>query len=50
MGDRQSPLGLVLPFQAKLRGDLGVSEEDEELKGFRREAAVLHYKLWEALR
>lgn len=50
MGGRRSPLELGLPYQAKLRGDLGVSEEDEELEGFRREAAVLREKLWEALR
>ncbi|XP_035757949.1 protein FAM161B isoform X2 [Egretta garzetta] len=49
MGGRRSPLELGLPQQAKLRGDLGVSEEDEELEGFRREAAVLREKLWEAL-
>ncbi|XP_009920823.1 protein FAM161B isoform X1 [Haliaeetus albicilla] len=50
MGGRRSPLELGLAYQAKLKGDdLGVSEEDEELEGFRREAAVLREKLWEAL-
>uniref|UniRef100_A0A8C8BKJ8 FAM161 centrosomal protein B n=1 Tax=Otus sunia TaxID=257818 RepID=A0A8C8BKJ8_9STRI len=49
MGDRRSPLEPGLPHQAKLRGDFGVSEEDEEYEGFRREAAVLRDKLWEAL-
>lgn len=51
MGGRRSPLELGLAYQAKLKGDdLGLSEEDEELEGFRREAAVLREKLWEALR
>ncbi|XP_009693113.1 PREDICTED: protein FAM161B [Cariama cristata] len=49
MGGRRSPLEPGLPYQAKLRSDLCVSEEDEELEGFRREAAVLRDKLWEAL-
>ncbi|KAM9239371.1 protein FAM161B [Leptosomus discolor] len=49
MGGRRSPLEPGLPYQAKLKGDLGVCEEDEELEGFRREAAVLRDKLWEAL-
>ncbi|CAN0101847.1 unnamed protein product [Bubo scandiacus] len=49
MGGRRSPLEPGLPHQTKLRGDLGVSEEDEEFEGFRREAAVLRDKLWEAL-
>ncbi|XP_009820028.2 protein FAM161B [Gavia stellata] len=49
MGDRRSPLEPGLSYQAKLRSDLGVSEEDEELEGFRHEAAVLRDKLWEAL-
>ncbi|XP_032864541.2 protein FAM161B isoform X2 [Tyto alba] len=49
MGGRRSPLEPGSPYQAALRGDLGVSEEDEELEGFRREAAVLCDKLWEAL-
>ncbi|XP_054055233.1 protein FAM161B isoform X2 [Rissa tridactyla] len=49
MGGRRSPLEPGLPCQAKLRGDLRVSEEDEELEGFRQEAAVLRDKLWQAL-
>lgn len=49
MGGQQSPLEPGLPHQAKSWTDLGVSEEDEELEGFRREAAVLRDKLWEAL-
>ncbi|XP_074724452.1 protein FAM161B isoform X2 [Strix uralensis] len=49
MGGRRSPLEPGLPHQAKLRGDLGVSEEDEEFESFRQEAAVLRDKLWEAL-
>ncbi|XP_065493126.1 protein FAM161B isoform X2 [Caloenas nicobarica] len=49
MGGRCSPSEPGLPYQEKLKGDLGVPEEDEELEGFRREAAVLRDKLWEAL-
>ncbi|XP_026705221.1 protein FAM161B isoform X2 [Athene cunicularia] len=49
MGGRRSPLEPGLLQQAKLGGDLWVSEEDEEFEGFRREAAVLRDKLWEAL-
>ncbi|XP_069714581.1 protein FAM161B isoform X1 [Phaenicophaeus curvirostris] len=45
MGGRRSPL----VHEEKLRGDLGASEEDEELEVFRREAAALREKLWEAL-
>ncbi|XP_010286782.1 PREDICTED: protein FAM161B, partial [Phaethon lepturus] len=45
----KSPLEPGLLYEAKLRGDLGHSVEDEELEGFRREAAVLRDKLWEAL-
>lgn len=50
MGGRRSPLDPRLPHQAQLSGDLGVSEEDEELEGFMREAAILRAKLREALR
>ncbi|XP_064005449.1 protein FAM161B [Pogoniulus pusillus] len=49
MGGRRSPLEPRLPHQAQLSGDLGVSEEDEELEGFMREAAILRAKLREAL-
>ncbi|KAM9380965.1 protein FAM161B [Phaethornis superciliosus] len=49
MGGRRSPLEPGLPYQAKLNGDLGVSEDDEDLEGFRREAALLREKLWEVL-
>nr|XP_021143106.1 protein FAM161B isoform X4 [Columba livia] len=49
MGGRCSPSETGLPYQEKLKDDLGVPEEDEELEGFRREAAVLRDKLWEAL-
>ncbi|XP_062350944.1 protein FAM161B [Cinclus cinclus] len=49
MGGRRSPLEPGVPCQAELWGDLGVFEEDEELKGFRREAEVLREKLREAL-
>ncbi|XP_008637819.1 protein FAM161B isoform X2 [Corvus cornix cornix] len=49
MGGRRSPLEPGVPCQAKLWGDLGVFEEDEELEGFRREAEVLREKLREAL-
>ncbi|PKU40176.1 protein hypothetical protein [Limosa lapponica baueri] len=49
MGGRRSPLEPGLPCQAKLTGDLGLSEVDEELEGFRREAAILREKLWQAL-
>lgn len=50
MGAQQSPLEPGLLHQAKLWNDLRVSEEDEELEGFRQETAVLCDKLWEALR
>lgn len=50
MGGRRSPLEPGLTYQVKLKDDLGVSEEDEELEGFRREAAILRDKLWQALR
>ncbi|NWW85977.1 F161B protein, partial [Rhynochetos jubatus] len=49
MGGRRSPLEPGVSYQAMLRDDLGISEEDEELEGFRREVAVLCDKLWEAL-
>ncbi|XP_062479990.1 protein FAM161B [Pezoporus occidentalis] len=49
MGGQQSPLEPGLLHQAKLWNDLGVSEEDEELEGFRQETAVLRDKLREAL-
>ncbi|XP_071665525.1 protein FAM161B isoform X2 [Patagioenas fasciata] len=49
MGGRWSPSEPGLPYQEKLKNDLVVPEEDEELEVFRREAAVLRDKLWEAL-
>ncbi|KAM9291450.1 protein FAM161B [Morus bassanus] len=49
MGGRRPPLAPGSPHRAKPRGDPGVSEEDEELAGFRREAAALRDKPWEAL-
>ncbi|XP_061854655.1 protein FAM161B isoform X2 [Colius striatus] len=49
MGGRRSPLERSVPYRAELWEELGTSEEEEELEGFRREAAVLRDKLREAL-